>query len=154
MIWIIAGSTKCRFPHPTDHFKLAFGRNIASRNFLFVSICSTQAAVLAKRDGRRAASLQPKIGSRLTFELEQSICESHLTPLWWCLERRHLGDHQSWSLLCPWLRISATFPQVPFFISHTCFLSSRITFLAPCPPKEPLSVPALLPCHFLALSTL
>lgn len=156
MVRIIAGSTKCRFPHPTDHFKLAFDGNISNSNFLFVSVCSTRAVVLSKRDGRRAANLQPKIGSKLTFELEQSICKSHLTPLWWCLGGRCLGNHQSWSLLYPWLHLSATFPQVPFFTPHTRFLSSRslITFLASCPPTQPLSTPALLPYHFLAFSSL
>lgn len=112
--WTIAGSTKCKFPHPTDHFKFAFDRNIHSSNFLFMSICSTQAAMLAERDGGRAANI---IKSRFAFESGQNICESPLTPLWRCLSR--LGDHQSWSPRCPRLRLSTTLPHIPFSTSHT-----------------------------------
>lgn len=49
MTWTIAGSTKCKFPHPTDRFKFAFDGNTHSSNFLFVSICYPQAAVLEGR---------------------------------------------------------------------------------------------------------
>lgn len=71
-----ADSTKCVFPHGTDHFKLAFDENISSMNFLFASICSTQAAVLAERDGNRVANI---IKSRSAFESEQNTCESPTT---------------------------------------------------------------------------
>lgn len=50
MTQTIVGSTKCKFPHPTDHFKFTFDRNTDNRNILFVSICSTQATMLAERE--------------------------------------------------------------------------------------------------------
>ena len=141
----IPGSTKCKFPHPTEHFKFAFDGNIHSSNFLFMSICSTQAAVLAERDSRRAANI---IKSRFAFESEQNICKSPPTPLWRCLSR--LRDHQSWSPWRLWLRLSATLPHVPFSTSHTRFLSSTslIIFLASSLPKQPRSMPASPPGHF------
>lgn len=99
----IAGSTKCKFPHPTDHFKFTFDRNTDNRNILFVSFCSTQATVLAERDSRRAANI---INLRSAFELEQNNYESPSAPLWRCFS--HLRNHQSWSWHC-----SAPFPVSP-----------------------------------------
>lgn len=78
----VVGSTKCKFPNPTDHFKFTFDRNTHISNILFVSICSTQARVLAERDSRTAANI---INLRFAFELEQNNYEYPSASLWWCL---------------------------------------------------------------------
>lgn len=120
MTQTIFSNTKCKFPHPTNHFKFTFDRNTYNSSILFVSICSTQATVLAERDNRRAANIINLISA---FELEQNNYESPSAPLWCYLS--HLRNHQSWSWHCSQLCL-CTFPHVPFSTHHAQFLNSNV----------------------------
>lgn len=82
MAWIKSWQHKCKFHHSTEHFKTAFDGNAQSRNFVFMSICSTQTTALAETEGRRLANI---ITSSFALESERNTHESS------CTHTSHLG---------------------------------------------------------------
>lgn len=102
MTWIKSWQHKCKFHHSTEHFKTAFDGNTHSRNFIFMSICSTQTSVLAETEGRRLANI---IMSSFALESER---KTHESP---CTYTSHLdGPSAILGITCPHLCTAHTEP--------------------------------------------